>query len=273
MHVLGTERDAHGVRARLPDAMVEGDVLIGCDGVHSPVRSQLFGPSPARFTGQVAWRGLVPVERLKPGLIPPRAQVWTGNGRHFLHYLVRDGTLVNFVGVVDGQAWSRESWSELGAHDQLATDFAGWPEPVTALIGAVETCWRWAIHDRPPLANWSVGRIALLGDAAHPTVPFLAQGASMAIEDACALARWLDAAPDPVSALKGYGAERLPRTARVRAWAKRNGRLFHLSQFLRRSAFFAARASAPGAAGSAKHLDWLYDNKEPTDAAVQKSGK
>jgi salicylate hydroxylase len=271
--VQGVEQDAHGVRARLDRSVVEGDVLIGCDGVHSPIRSWLFGPSPARFTGQVAWRGLVPIDRLKPGVIPPRAQVWTGNGRHFLHYLVRDGTLVNFVGVVDGQAWSRESWSEPGDREQLAADFNGWPEPVAALIGAVDTCWRWAIHDRPPLGRWSDGCIGLLGDAAHPTAPFLAQGAGMAIEDACALARWLDGTSDLPAALAGYGAERRPRAARVRAWAQRNGRLFHLSRPLRRGAFFAARASAPAKAGPAAHLDWLYDHVEPVTAATQQTRK
>ena len=269
--VQSVEQHAAGVSADLSSGEVEGDVLIGCDGVHSGVRSQMFGQSPARFTGQVAWRGLVSADRLRPGLIPPRAQVWTGNGRHFLHYLVRDGTLVNFVGVVDGQAWSQESWSEVGEHDRLAADFIGWPEPVSALIAETKTCWRWAIHDRPPLTHWSLGRIALLGDAAHPTVPFLAQGAGMAIEDACALARWLDGGDDPISALASYGAERRPRTARVRNWARRNGRLFHLPRPLRRATFFAARASAPGADGSAAHLDWLYGDAEPGNGATQQS--
>jgi salicylate hydroxylase len=218
-HVAAVEQDDDGVHARLAGGdEIRGAVLIGSDGVHSGVRSLMFGPTPARFTGQAAWRGLVPIERLPPGTIPPRAQVWTGQGRHFLHYLVRGGTLVNFVGVVDGQAWSQESWSELGERSQLAADFPGWPEPVAALIGAVDHCWRWAIHDRPPLPHWSHGRVSLLGDAAHPTVPFLAQGAGMAIEDACALARWLDDATDPIAALAGYEAERrLLRRADERA--------------------------------------------------------
>lgn len=273
--VQALEQDAAGVRADLANGeTVEGAVLIGCDGVHSGVRSLLFGPTPARFTGQVAWRGLVPVERLKSGLIPPLAQVWTGEGRHFLHYMVRGGTLVNFVGVVDGQAWSPETWSELGPQTQLAADFPDWPEPVRALIGAVDQCWRWAIHDRPPLARWSRGRVSLLGDAAHPTPPFLAQGAGMAIEDACALARNLGARnlyeiSDASAALAAYETERRPRAARVRAWARRNGRLFHLPRGLRRGAFLGARLTAPTPAASAARLDWLYGAGESFNAATQ----
>jgi salicylate hydroxylase len=273
VHAL--DQDAAGVRAELErGGTVEGAVLVGADGVHSGVRSLLFGPTPARFTGQVAWRGLVPVERLKPGLIPPLAQVWTGPGRHFLHYLVRGGTLVNFVGVVDGQAWSPETWSELGERDQLAADFPGWPEPVQALIGAVERCWRWAIHDRAPLDRWSVDRVSLLGDAAHPTPPFLAQGAGMAIEDACALARHLSSRnlyeiSDASAALAAYETERRPRAARVRAWARRNGRLFHLPRGLRRGVFLGARLTAPTPAAAAARLDWLYGSRESPDAATQ----
>ncbi len=264
------EQDTAGVRAQLASGeTVEGDVLIGADGVHSGVRSLLFGPTPARFTGQVAWRGLVPIERLKPGLIPPLAQVWTGEGRHFLHYMVRGGTLVNFVGVVDGQAWSPETWSELGERDQLAADFPNWPEPVQALIGAVDHCWRWAIHDRPPLERWSRGRVSLLGDAAHPTPPFLAQGAGMAIEDACVLARNLYEISDASAALAAYESARRPRAARVRAWARRNGRLFHLPRGLRHGVFLGARLTAPTPAASARRLDWLYGPGESADAATQ----
>ena len=216
--VEAVEQDATAARVQSACGTAEGDAVVGCDGVHSRLRDALFGPTPARFAGQVAWRALVPADRLAPGAVPPTAAVWTGRGRHLVHYFVRGGALVNLVGVVDGQAWTQESWSEPGDPRTLATAFAGWPEPVADLLAAVDTCWRWAIHDRAPLPRWSVGRIALLGDAAHPTAPFLAQGAGMAIEDACALAHHLCVGAPVPEALTAYAKARHARTARVRAW-------------------------------------------------------
>ena len=249
-----------GVRLRAGGETIQADALIGADGIHSRVRGALSGERPARFTGQIAWRGLVEADRLPPGLIEPTATVWTGRSAHFVHYYVRGGELVNFVGFTAGRRPSPESWTEPAAPGEIARAFAGWPEPVQALIAAQRGCgWRSAVHDRAPSPRWRRGRIALLGDAAHPMPPYLAQGAGMAIEDAEALARHLSGPLPPGPALKAYAEERFARTRRVQAWAQRNGAVFHLAAPLRRTAFALARRGG----GGAGRLDWLYGYRPP----------
>lgn len=262
--VLGFDQDYLGVSVRLGAEVVRADVLVGCDGIRSGVAAALFGEAPARFTGQSAWRALVPGDRLPAGLAPPLAMVWTGRGRHFVHYPIRSGRLVNLVGVVPRTGRTDESWTEAGDPAALQADFAGWPSPVAELVAAADRVWRFALHDRPPRPRWSVGRISLLGDAAHPATPFLAQGAAMAIEDAEALARRLSTEGDAPSALRAYERERRPRTARVQAWSRRNQHLFHLPTVAAEAAFGAARAldRIAGEAGTAR-LDWLYGYDAP----------
>ena len=259
VRVDGIEQDGGGVRVRLADGRVlEGDVVVGCDGVRSAVRGALWGAETPRFTGVTAWRGSIPTDRLPAGLVPPTAAIWTGRGRHFVHYFVRRGALVNFVGLVDDADWTSESWTEQGDKADLARDFAGWPDPVGPLIAAVPEAWRWALFDRPPMPHWSKGRATLLGDAAHPMLPSFAQGASQAIEDAEALARQLAGGGDPASALAAYESERRERTARVQALSTRNLRLFH-SGPLARPVFAAERMlSRIGLTKGAARLDWLY---------------
>ena len=255
----GLEQDAEGVRVRLQGGEVlEADAVIGCDGLRSAVRGALWGPGRPRFTRITAWRGTVAADRLPPGLIPPVAAIWTGLGRHFVHYYVRGGALVNFVGMVDRADWTRESWTEQGDKAELARDFAGWPEPVMALIDAVPEAWRWALFDRPPLEHWSKGRASLLGDAAHPMLPSFAQGASQAIEDAEAVARNLTSGASVVTALAAYEVERLARTTRVQALSRRNARLFHMGPATRMA--FAAEAMVARMRGTdgPERFDWLY---------------
>ena len=238
---------------------VSADAVIGCDGLRSVVRTALLGDTQPRFTGQTAWRGLVAPDRLPEALRTPGARVWLGPARHFVTYPVRGGALVNFVGIVERRDWRTESWTEQGNPAELAHDFAGWAEPVRAVIAAAETAWRWALFDRPPLPRWSFGRTSLLGDAAHPMLPFLAQGAAMAIEDAAALARHLTAGPGVEAALKAYEGERRDRTARVQALSRRNADLFHLSPLPSRAMFGAAAAlDRLDPSGGMRRFDWLY---------------
>jgi salicylate hydroxylase len=263
--LVAVSQSDHGVMASTAGGeTVAGDVVIGCDGIHSTVRTILWGAQKPRFTRQVAWRGLVPQDRLPTGLITPFAQVWTGGGRHFVHYPVRGGALVNFIGVVEQARWADDSWTAQGDPSALRAAFAGWPAPVEGLIAQTEAPWIYAIHDRPPLARWSKGRISLLGDAAHPAPPFLAQGAGMAIEDAEALARFLRTNANAEAALLAYERERRGRTARVQAWSRRNARLFHLPSLAARAVFGAASAldQAAGAEPAAR-LDWIYGYQPP----------
>lgn len=211
---------------------LEADILVGADGLRSVVREALFGPAAPRFTGNVAWRGLIPAERLADTGIRPVAALWMGPGAHFVHYFVRGGTLVNFVGVVEADDWREESWSSRGEAADLRRNFAGWHPTVRRIVEAApeDACFRWALFDRDPLPRWSRGATTLLGDACHPTLPFMAQGACMAIEDAAVLAACLSgrAARDVPAALKRYEALRRPRTAGIQAGSRRNATIYHL---------------------------------------------
>ena len=210
-------------------------VLVGADGIHSTVRTALFGQEEPTFRGQVAWRAVVPAERLPRDLRRPVATVWWGPRRHFVRYPVRDGALVNCVCVVEAGmeegAWRQESWTRPGEHAELKADFAGWHEDVLTLIDHMDegALFKWALHDRPPLPRWSEGATTLLGDACHPMLPFLAQGAAMAIEDGAVLADCLAAGGDVATRLARYQRLRRRRAAWVQRRSRANGRIFHLS--------------------------------------------
>ena len=262
--VVRIDQDEARVRVILSEGgSLEGDFAVGCDGVRSGVRQSLFGSGAPRFTGQVAWRGMVPADHLPRGTVPPVAAVWAGPGRHFVHYYVRGGQAVNFVGVVE-RDWREESWTEPGDPAELQADFAGWPPVVTAICAAVTSPFRWALFDRPPLPTWTQGRVTLLGDAAHPMLPFLAQGAAMAIEDAAVLAHQVGGAADIPGALLAYQGDRLARTRRVQEASRFNARLFHLPMAVGRAAFAAAGlADSLHPGGTAARFDWLYGYKAP----------
>ena len=237
--VTGFEVMAEGVRATVAgeggeETSHEGAALIGADGIHSTVRAQLFGPSSPTFTGNIAWRALVPSVRLPAGLVRPVATVWWGPRRHFVHYYVRGGTLVNCVCVVEvgrESGWEVESWTERGELAELQAEFAGWHEAVQTLIERMDadSLHKWALFDRPPSPQWGKGPVTLLGDACHPMLPFMAQGAATAIEDAAALASCLAAADDAATAIERYAALRQQRAAWIQGLARRNARVFHLS--------------------------------------------
>ena len=197
-------------------ATVEAAVMIGADGIHSPVRAALFGEDAPRFTGVVAWRGLVPIERLPPHISRTAATSWLGPGGHVLHYPVRRGELMNAVLFVERSDWQVESWTVEGTVGELAHDFRGWHADVHAIIRNIERPFKWALKLREPMPRWSQGRVTLLGDACHPTLPYLGQGAVMALEDAYVLALCLARQPhDPAAAFAQYEAARHERTAAV----------------------------------------------------------
>jgi salicylate hydroxylase len=204
--------------------------LLAADGVHSLLREQLLGEDKAQFTGLLAWRGLVPVERVSEHL---RAQVgtnWVGPGAHVITYPVRAGQLMNVVGIIEREGWRSESWTERGTHAELLQDFGHWHADVCELMSAIEQPFKWALLGRAPQIGWAQGNICLLGDAAHPTLPFLAQGANMAIEDAAVMARCLALDEPTENALARFEKLRWQRTADIVNRSRDNAQRFHNPQ-------------------------------------------
>ena len=215
------------------DATYSGDVLIGADGIHSAVRDTMFGQEKPRFTGQVAWRGLVPTGAVPADLVPPHANAWLGPGKHFVAYYVRGGELINFVAVEERSSWTKESWNVQGDMADVRAAIKDWDPRITTLLDACDACYLWGLFDRKPLKSWVHGRVALLGDACHPMLPFMAQGAAMAIEDAYVLAQSLSSTPVE-NALSVYAAKRQPRTRKIQSLSRENAKLFHLRSGLLR---------------------------------------
>ena len=217
-----------GVTLHLADGRsIAGDALVGADGVHSVIRSTLFGGDPSRFTGCMAWRGLIPVARLPERFARNVGINWVGSGGHVVNYLLRRGEIFNFVGIVERGDWRVESWTARGTREECAADFDGWHEDVHELIRNIDEPYKWALLGREPRERYSVGRVTLLGDAAHPTLPMLAQGANMAIEDGMVLARCLTADNSVERALERYNAARHERTAKLVRGAAEMAKRFH----------------------------------------------
>lgn len=229
--VSAIEQNEAGVRISAGDGSFTSGLLVGADGIHSVVREQLWGEDAPRFTGNLAWRALVPADRLPAAMIRPMATAWWGPGKHFVHYYVRGGELVNCVCVVEKAGWQVESWTQKGDLDELRADFSGWHSDIETLIDRIDeaTLFKWALFDRDPLAHWGQGRVTLLGDACHPMLPFMAQGAAMAIEDAAVLANCVGKNADVPQALARYENLRKDRTASIQRGSRRNARVFHLS--------------------------------------------
>ncbi|PQA86410.1 FAD-dependent monooxygenase [Hyphococcus luteus] len=227
-HFNSSEQDGASVTLHFDDQpSVACNIVIGADGVHSAMRKQLFGEGKADFTGIVAWRGLIPFERLPERLRRPIGTNWIGPGGHVIHYPLRPGKLMNFTSVVENQEWKIESWSEPGTVEEYHADYPGWHPDVHEYIQNIDEPFRWALFSRPPMKTWTQGRITLLGDACHPALPFLAQGAAMAIEDGLILARALGAYENPEKALKAYEDARIERTSRMVRGAAKNTERFH----------------------------------------------
>jgi salicylate hydroxylase len=240
-------------------AIASADVVIGADGIHSTIRGWLLGPESPRFSGSIAYRGLVPAERIAHLALPYRANAWLGPDHHFVHYWVAAGRFLNFVGIVPGGDWRVESWSATGEVADALAEFEGWHPQVRAIIAAAERVHRWGLYDRDPLATWGDGRVTLLGDAAHAMLPFMAQGACQAIEDAAVLTRCLaDATRETLpAALLRYQEIRQPRVWEVQRASRQNATTYHLpdgeAQRARDAQWAALNARGPYAARG-----WLF---------------
>jgi salicylate hydroxylase len=258
----GYEDDGNTVAIRFENgATAQADVLVGADGIHSAVRAQLFGPERPRFTGCIAYRGLVPAERLKHLELEILGNNWMGPGGHFVHYFVAGARFVNFVAVQERDTWMRESWTDPGRVEDALALFADWHPQIRSIIGAVDQTFIWALHDRMPLEAWGRSRVTLLGDSCHAMLPFMAQGAAQSIEDGAALAqclmRWSAA-----EALKRYETIRRPRATRLQEMSRANKTRFHLPDGPEQEARDAQMANAGDR--QLANIGWLYAH----DAAV-----
>ena len=226
------DMDDSGVTAHFADeSSCDGEVLIGCDGVKSVLRDLLWNPGKPHYLGYIAYRGLTPADQLPDGLIVPSSATFNGPGHHFTRYLIRQKTFVNYVGFAQRSDWTDEGWHVEATIDEVLESFSGWAPEVQHIIKNTKEgkCHKWGLFGRDPLSQWTKDRVTLLGDAAHPMLPFLGQGSSMAIEDGYILARALAESDDPVSGLARYEAARRPRANQVAEESAAQGERKHRS--------------------------------------------
>jgi salicylate hydroxylase len=257
--LVDIEQDESGVTAHFQDGeSARGDLLIGADGIHSRTRERLFGEEKPRFSGQIAYRGLAPAERVAHLGLPLDVTNWVGPGGHFIHYYVSAGRFLNFVAVSEEASWTREQWSDRGSISDALRKYQGWHPQLATVLTAVDETFKWALFDRNPLPEWTRGRVALLGDACHPMLPFMAQGAAQAIEDGATLAACLkNNAFDVPAAFQAYVALRRPRTTMLQAGSQANSTSFHLHDGPKQHQRDQAYASV-GLRGNPEAMNRLY---------------
>ncbi|MEC7120686.1 MAG: FAD-dependent monooxygenase [Pseudomonadota bacterium] len=250
-------------------AVLSADWIIGADGIRSVCRDAVLGqPQPARFTGNVAWRGVLRRDAVPAHLHPaPYANLWMGAGGHVVAYYLRGGELINFIAVREQDDWQDESWQSPAHLAVLLGEFAGWDSKLLDLMAHSDPkqCYRWALFDRDPISTWSKHRTLLLGDAAHPMLPFLAQGAAMAMEDSWVLSQLIAQTRtnrlDPDQVGTRYQTLRAERCARVQQLARDNMQLFHHRlPFMRFGRDLVARGmNAVSPHLATKRVAWIYD--------------
>jgi len=255
--VTAWQDSGDGVRVTLADGeTISGDSLVACDGLWSQVRADIVNDGKPRVSGHIAYRAVLPASEVPPGQFENNVVLWAGPKTHLVHYPLRRGELFNLVAVFHSNRYE-EGWNAFGDVEELNERFRNQQPQVHALLNKIESWRMWVLCDREPVANWTKGRIALLGDAAHPMLQYLAQGACMAIEDAVCLADKLAARrDDPHAAFLAYQQERYLRTARVQVMARVYGDFYHATGPVRelRNALLSGRTQAQAYAGN----DWLY---------------
>jgi salicylate hydroxylase len=242
--IVGFSENDSGVELRFADGKTaRGDLLVGADGLKSVVARQIVGDIPAQYTGDAAWRLVVPTRQLPKDVLEQVMSVFMGPGGHVVCYYLRAGELLNFVGLVETDEISEESWTVKLPWQTLKSHYQGWHPAIQEIIDAADKdqCYRWSLFFRKPLDNWSSRRATLLGDSAHATLPYLAQGAAMAIEDGAVLTRALEMTDTIPEALKLYQRNRMERTARIVNQSNFNRSLFHLRSQAEIRAAFAKR--------------------------------
>lgn len=233
--VAGFSQDEDGVELVLKNgSKLKGDSLIGADGVRSVVRNTLWGPTNPEFSGMVTWRSLIPMELLPAHLQVSVGSTWIGPGGHVVTYPLHKSKIMNFVATMEGRTWNHPGGNAPGTHEECLSDFAGWHEDVLTMIRLSPSLLKWALASRDPIPKWTNGRISLLGDAAHATLPFLAQGAVHSIEDGFVLSRCLEGIESKgvPEALQRYEAARIERTSRMVRGATANTERFHSKELV-----------------------------------------
>lgn len=233
-------------------------LIIGADGIHSHTRKQLFSPTPARFTGNIAWRGLVPLAQFPELAKHNQVTAWLGPKRHFVHYILPHQNALNIIAIVEQKQWLEEDWQIPGEIAELAAAFRHWHPQVQQLIHAIDpnSCAKWGLFDRQPQRPWHKNNVVLLGDACHAMLPFLAQGAAMAIEDAWVLANTFDSRNLQAS-LAAYEQQRFARTARMQRESRANAWRYHLSNPILRHTRDWILQRRPNFV--AKKTAWIYE--------------
>jgi salicylate hydroxylase len=256
---------ANGVSAACRRASATADEsgigLVGADGLWSVLRPRLGGCVQPEFQRRTAWRASVAADKVAPEFRTEHVQLWLGQNAHLVHYPVKAGTLINVVAIVTDH-WAQPGWTAQGARDELLARFSpwNWAEPTREFLAVPDRWLKWALYDLPPLSRWGDGPVTLLGDAAHPMLPFLAQGAAMAVEDAAVLAGALARQPtDPPGAMRRYERIRRGRVSRVQRAARRNGRIYHLTagEALLRNMLLRMA----GGFALPRRYKWLYDHR------------
>jgi salicylate hydroxylase len=246
----------------------QGDALIAADGLWSVARARIGSADQPRFAKRVAWRALVPANLAAPEFREPLIHLWLGRDAHVVHYPVKAGAMINVVVIIE-DSWNAPGWSAPADRGDLLPRLSSlhWAAPLLGLLNVPESWLRWALFDRRPLRNWSQGPATLLGDAAHPMLPYLAQGAAMAIEDAAVCAQCLAQMPeDAESALRTYCSLRRKRAHKVERLAASNGQRYHfggLSGTIRNTAM-----RIMGGTRLLRHYDWIYDWRPPATLSL-----
>jgi salicylate hydroxylase len=255
-----TGLDADAAEITLGDGRrIAADAVIGADGIHSTVRDALLGPQPARFTGHVCWRSTIAVDGPQPELALPGTTIWLGPNGHVVTYYVHAGRAINLIAILEAPEWTEESWTTPSSRESMVAAFRGWSPRLHRLFALATDVFKWGLFDRDPLPRWTVGRATLLGDAAHPMLPYLSQGAGMAIEDGYVLAGLLAGRDGAEAALQRYEQLRRPRTSQVQLASRANGETFHLASpwaRLRRDVRYVVRSLTSRDKGF--ETDWLY---------------